>query len=363
MESNFWISLSSAHSYLLPRMSEAGHLHLVLKIFHFVPLSQSNVLDLSLVFRSAHCFSHSLFTLLDEESAEESASSNGGETSRRRGGGGGGKLSHEDVDGSDDENGADAYDAAPSERALLVAACVQGLQDIAALPFSEAGLPMVLRFLLEGALASPFSYLFGNKQPTPDAAPKHQQFTSLLEENHKFGSTPTHPLGAATVFHAGVIGRGRANGGDESSVIISRASSKGRRRRLKPDEVEYNQFVFLCTLFKICQSSAKGDGSSASALRHLALLLVEMVSPDVMFNGLPWPEEDFARVTIERDLRIAKTFEEHPVLWRIMLGVAEARPALCYCSVLVRALVATQINFWQSSVSRRASDNPKQLES
>ena len=81
-----------------------------------------------------------------------------------------------------------------------------------------------------------------------------------------------------------------------------------------------------------------------------------------MYNGLPWPDEEFTRVTIERDLTISKTFEKHPILWKILLGLAEARPALCYCSVLLRGLLAVQINFWQASVARRASDYPKQLQ-
>ena len=32
---------------------------------------------------------------------------------------------------------------------------------------------------------------------------------SLLEENYKYGSMPTHPLGAASAFHAGTIGEGK----------------------------------------------------------------------------------------------------------------------------------------------------------
>jgi len=34
--------------------------------------------------------------------------------------------------------------------------------------------------------------------------------------------------------------------------------------------------------------------------RILALLMIELVSPDVMYNGIPWPEEEFMKVTIER---------------------------------------------------------------
>ena len=32
----------------------------------------------------------------------------------------------------------------------------------------------------------------------------------------------------------------------------------------------------------------------------LALLMIELVAPDVMYNGIPWPNEEFIKVTIER---------------------------------------------------------------
>ena len=59
-------------------------------------------------------------------------------------------------------------------------------------------------------------------------------------------------------------------------------------------------------------------------------------------------------MTIERDLVISKRFEEHPILWKVLAGLAEARPALCYCSVLLRALMAVQMNHWQASVANRS---------
>lgn len=30
----------------------------------------------------------------------------------------------------------------------------------------------------------------------------------------------------------------------------------------------------------------------------VSLLLVELVSPDVMYNGLPWPDEEFTKVLL-----------------------------------------------------------------
>ncbi len=44
-----------------------------------------------------------------------------------------------------------------------------------------------------------------------------------------------------------------------------------------------------------------GSGTVSVAMaRHLGLLLIELVAPDVIYNGTPWPEEEFMRVTTER---------------------------------------------------------------
>ena len=89
---------------------------------------------------------------------------------------------------------------------------------------------------------------------------------------------PTHPLGTSTVFHAGVIG-------------------EGKRQTLKrPDQTETtkkNSLIFVSILFKICNEVSELQNIDET-YKQLALLLVELVSPDVMYNGLPWPE-DFTR--------------------------------------------------------------------
>ena len=39
---------------------------------------------------------------------------------------------------------------------------------------------------------------------------------------------------------------------------------------------------------------------SSHIAKFLALQVIELVTPDVMYNGIPWPEEDFAKITVER---------------------------------------------------------------
>ncbi|CAB4066528.1 INTS5 [Lepeophtheirus salmonis] len=171
-------------------------------------------------------------------------------------------------------------------------------------------LPMILRFLMEGALCSKFASLFGGKfqQEELECKMRKEKFVgkSLLMDNMKFGSTPG--VGATTLYHAGVIG------------------TETRLRK------QINNWHFLC---------------------------VDLISPDVMYNGLPWPDEEFTKVTVERDLEIKRTFDRHPILWPILFGIAEARPALCYCSVLIRALMSVALTHWQSASStvKKASDH------
>ena len=85
-------------------------------------------------------------------------------------------------------------------------------------------------------------------------------------------------LGTSTVFHAGVIGEGKR---------------KTKTDSLETEATNRNGLIFTSILFKLCNEVTvlpKED-----TYKQLALLLVEVVSPDVMYNGLPWPEEDFTR--------------------------------------------------------------------
>lgn len=42
----------------------------------------------------------------------------------------------------------------------------------------------------------------------------------------------------------------------------------------------------------------EANGDCLDGMTCVSLLLVELVSPDVMYNGLPWPDEDFTKVYI-----------------------------------------------------------------
>ena len=54
---------------------------------------------------------------------------------------------------------------------------------------------------------------------------------------------------------------------------------------------------------------------------------------------------------MERDLQIVKRLEDHPIIWKVLWGLAEARPALCYCSVLLRGALAVQMAHWLATLA------------
>lgn len=75
---------------------------------------------------------------------------------------------------------------------------------------------------------------------------------------------------------------------------------------------------------------------------------MEIISPGVMYNGVAWPDEEFNKVTMERDLQIRRTFKNAPILWSILALIATYRPALCASSVLLRGICATLLHQWRA---------------
>jgi len=210
----------------------------------------------------------------------------------------------------------------------------------------HCGLQISLRFLLDACLNSSYCvWLGGEETDTDQCSVRQKQAVSLLKDNHKFGVMPVQPLGSSTVFHAGTIGAG-ARGVAENKPVTK-------------DQAEINRRTVAGVIMRLCESTGDQPGEGA---KQLALMMVEIISPDIMYNGLPWPEEEFMKVTIERDLSITRLLTRHPITWTLLTMLAQARPALCYCSVLVRAVVAVSISHWASHVTSRLTDHPAQMD-
>ncbi|XP_017117415.1 integrator complex subunit 5 [Drosophila elegans] len=132
-----------------------------------------------------------------------------------------------------------------------------------------------------------------------------------------------------SVLHSGIIGRGLR------PVLPTNDRSCDAEK----------QALYLKALNACCADLEKPNNVEGYSL--VSLLLVELVSTDVMYNGLPFPDEEFTRVTMERDMQIRRAFITSPVLWAVLGLIAGHRPALCYSSVLLRALCATCLHHWR----------------
>ncbi|KAG1668416.1 Integrator complex subunit 5 [Nymphon striatum] len=206
---------------------------------------------------------------------------------------------------------------------------------------------LILRLLVKGTFSDTNKKWFGNKSIKLQS--RGEVPFSILEENKKHYKNIPLPQSHSTVFFSGIIGNGKRVVKDE----------------VKPDDMTIlqNKQHILRVIRNCCISSKyKRETPNIDSMSKLSLLLVELISPDVMFNGLPWPDEEFLKVTIERDIFICKLLENNPTLWDILFLVARTKPALCYCSVILRGVAAILLSFWSTSQEKKVINCPKKLE-
>ncbi|XP_034545674.1 integrator complex subunit 5 [Notolabrus celidotus] len=235
--------------------------------------------------------------------------------------------------------------------------------------YSPLTLKAVLQQLVEGALHKGNADLFGGQATDMSGAPitapsvSPDLGASLLDVNCRFGTTVNFSGSVWSVFHAGVIGKGL----------------KVRTARHVPDPsgVIQNVQTLMCVVVQCCSSSGLNgsiNGSrppsdpdeplpiNAEAAKVVAVTMVENICPDVANSELSWPPEEHARTTVERDIHIRRCFEAHPVLFPLLQVVAAGRPALCYCSAVLRGLLATLLAHWEASREVLSTDSPWHLQ-
>jgi len=227
--------------------------------------------------------------------------------------------------------------------------------------------------IYKGNLSVAGEFLSDNDEYLPE---RYSMYVSLLKENQKRPAGVSLARIHSTSFHSGKLNKGskKSFGGITGNKVEIRENM----------DWKLNVELFLSVLLNVCMAANSNPNGldsrdpnmknsekrepeitedvSVEAMRKVALLLVEIVSPDVMFNGLPWPEEEFSKVQVERDLQIRRAFEEHPYLWDLLELVANYSPSLCYCSVLLRALMATLMAHWVSCQEAKSNLYPAQLE-
>ncbi|KAK1117511.1 hypothetical protein K0M31_016544 [Melipona bicolor] len=195
--------------------------------------------------------------------------------------------------------------------------------------YSPCARVLALREILGYSINNDPAKYFGAKEKF---VPKFEE-TLLLHQNHKQVTSTMLAQKHSSVFHAGVIGHGPRRPPPQNNI---------------DKEIIALNKILLIDVIKACCSNRESERYPVNldALTMVSLLLVELVSPDVMYNGLPWPDEEFTKVTIERDLQIHRTFKDVPLLWTLLELTAWYRPALAYCSVLLRGIAATVMANW-----------------
>ncbi|KAM8848671.1 integrator complex subunit 5 [Synchiropus splendidus] len=231
--------------------------------------------------------------------------------------------------------------------------------------YSPLTLKAILQQLVEGALHKGNADLFGglvaDMSGAPLAAPSVSPDlgASLLDINCRFGTIVNFSGSVWSVFHAGVIGKGLKVRTDTPSP--------------DPCGVIQNVQTLLAVVVQCCSSSGLNSSRppcdpdepqpiNAEAAKVVAVTLVENVCPDVANGELSWPPEEHARTTVERDIHIRRCFEAHPVLFPLLQVVAAGRPALCYCSAVLRGLLATLLAHWEASREALSTDSPWHLQ-
>lgn len=144
------------------------------------------------------------------------------------------------------------------------------------------GQALILRLLMQGVFSQEWKPLFGAVSQPPQFRRNTHESSSLLIQNRNFCSSVTLPQRHSSVFHAGIIGNGIRNRFPDAKSDYNQRIS---------EDTHANINFLLDTLSQCCSFNPAG-------MTQLSLLLVEIVSPDVMFNGLPWPDwpEEFTKV-------------------------------------------------------------------
>lgn len=206
------------------------------------------------------------------------------------------------------------------------------------------------RDLLEGALFL-YTDIFNPKglvQSTGGHKHSKTKETSLLKMNQKQIISLNFSK-SSLLLHSGIIGSGISKSKQHSSHVND------------VDEVIKN--FYIKAIVSCClDESDEGDEDKSKlvdGLCNVSQLLVELVSSDVMYNGLHWPiEEDFTKVTMERDLHVRRIFKNCPILWSILGLLAQFRiPLWCNCSVFLRSLCASIMHHWRAKAENRNENN------
>ncbi|MCP9262618.1 hypothetical protein DINM_005981 [Dirofilaria immitis] len=142
---------------------------------------------------------------------------------------------------------------------------------------------------------------------------------------------PLYKQKAVHLAHSGIIGRG-----------AKRLENGSTMRRL----------VFFECLQRFCSTVGPDRNLVPFQQVHkqLAIRLTDRVCKDGLASSFVWEEWEQAREVIPRYIAVSRRLTEIPIIWDVMLALAEVHPCLWYCCPLLKAYFAViMIQFENSS--------------
>ncbi|KAL4237625.1 Integrator complex subunit 5 [Mactra antiquata] len=241
-------------------------------------------------------------------------------------------------------------------------ACKKCAKCLSRKPYIQS---ILVRYLIEGVVEQENKHLFGGKSDLGTATSgSRDSHTSLRVENKKHGLSLTTLRSHSSVFHAGVIGQGlRA----KSKLNVLSKDVMSRNCLLLQD------LLWVCCNEIIVKPEIHGDTEeikrshrlqiSPDLCRMIGSIIVEMATPDVLYNNRFWPEEESLKMTVERDLHVWKFFDDNPIMWDILIMIAGNTLIMSRCSAVFKSLTATMMHHFELSKDKSSRNTPKQLES
>uniref|UniRef100_A0A6P8HBP7 Integrator complex subunit 5-like n=1 Tax=Actinia tenebrosa TaxID=6105 RepID=A0A6P8HBP7_ACTTE len=202
---------------------------------------------------------------------------------------------------------------------------------------------LLIRIIVECALLKENAPLLGGRsQEHNTSKPIESHLTSLLDYNRKPRISSRLALSPSSLFFTGVFGKKCRNG----QTKLSDNKTEKTREWLTTSQVYINTLTSLCK----CGQDVEHKDQAAMVTSNtdlLASLLMEIVCPEVVPTVGEWPDEDGLKFTVERDIKIRKTFDENPILWWILLLASKGITSLCKCAPVTSSLLATVMSNWE----------------
>jgi integrator complex subunit 5 len=178
--------------------------------------------------------------------------------------------------------------------------------------------------------------------------------TSLLEANRKQDSS----LGRRQIS--------RAFSQASQATVAGQAllhCQRSERQRMHQSITQWAiDLVYACCTDPVRPQQKAGVKVTSSGANSIATALVDLTAPVCIHPG-GWPTDDESlKWTLEKDLMVKRYFQDHPVLWQLLLMAAPVSGALSMCRPVIASLLASQVSFWKHCRHRLTKQAESELQ-